>query len=155
MWVFPWCPNLSWACTRTVYFHDLGMTRARNFWPKSVMCLYSSPLVWVKKSVSCWGAFPLDKHLEICLQKGPVFCIWRRASNLSAVRDLGVVCGTGETSGIILGCTVDISSLGCFKFGILYGKQVHPDWRLIACWPVLKLLEIVLQAVRDNQLLCF
>ena len=54
------------------------------------MCLYKSPLMWVKRSISCLGAFPLDKHLEICLQKGSVFCIWRRASNLSAVKDLGV-----------------------------------------------------------------
>ena len=44
----------------------------------------------VKGSDSCVGAFPLDTCLEICLQKGSVFCIWRRASNLSAVRDLGV-----------------------------------------------------------------
>ena len=39
-----------------------------------------------KRSVLCLGAFPLDKHLEICLQKGSVFHIWRRASNLSAVK---------------------------------------------------------------------
>ena len=114
MWVFPWCPNLSWASTRTVYFQDLGMTRARNFLPESVMCLYSNPLMWVKRSVSCWDVFPLDKHLEICLQKGSVFWIWRRASNLSAIRDLGVGSGTGETSGIILGCTVEVSGVRCW-----------------------------------------
>ena len=49
--------------------------------------------MWVKSYVSCLGVFALDKHLEIHLQKGLVFCIWRRASNLSAVRDLGVGSG--------------------------------------------------------------
>ena len=44
--------------------------------------------MWVKSSVLCLGAFPLEEHLEICLKKGFVFCIWRRASNLSAIRDL-------------------------------------------------------------------
>ena len=29
--------------------------------------------MWVKSSVSCLGAFPLDKHLEICLQKGSFY----------------------------------------------------------------------------------
>ena len=109
--MFPWCPKLLWTSTWTVYFQDLGMTRARNFCPKSVTCLYNSPLTWVKRSVLCCGAIPLDKCLEIHLQKGLVFCIWRRASNLCAVRDLGVGFGTGETSGVILGFAVEVSGV--------------------------------------------
>ena len=65
--------------------------------------------MWVKSSVSCLGAFPLDKHLETCLQKGSVFCIWRRASNLSAIRDLGVGSGVDAPSGATLGCVVEES----------------------------------------------
>ena len=65
--------------------------------------------MWVKSSVSCLGAFPLDNHLEIHLQKGPVFSIWRRASNLSAVRDLGVGSGVEMMSGVIRGCAVEES----------------------------------------------
>ena len=83
------------------------MTRARNFFLESVICLYRSPLTWVKSSVSCLGAFPLDNHLEICLQKGSVFCICRKASNLSAARDLGVGSGVDAMSGVILGCAVE------------------------------------------------
>ena len=105
--MFPWCPNLSWASTRTVHFQDFGMTRARYFCLESVICLYRSPLTWVKSSVSCIDAFPLDNHLVIHFQKGSVFCIWRRASNLSAVRDLGVGSGVDTMSGVILGCAVE------------------------------------------------
>ena len=67
--------------------------------------------MWVKSSVSCLGTFPLDNHLEICLQKGSVFCIWRRASNLSAVRDLGIKSGVDMMSGVILGCAVEESGV--------------------------------------------
>ena len=89
------------------------MTRARNLCLESVICLYKSPLMWVKSSVSCLGAFPLDKCLEICLQKGSVICIWRRASNLSAVRDLGVGSGVDVLSGVTLGCVVEESARCC------------------------------------------
>ena len=65
--------------------------------------------MWVKSSVSCLGAFPLNNHLEICLQNGSIFCIWRRASHLSAVRDLGVRSGVDMTSGVTLGCVVEES----------------------------------------------
>ena len=54
----------------------------------------------VNSSVSYLGAFPLDKHLEICLQKGLIFFIWRRASNLSAVKDLGVGSGVDMMPGV-------------------------------------------------------
>ena len=66
-----------------------------------------SPLMWVKRSVSCLGAFPLDKHLEIHLQKGSVFCIWRRASTLSAVKDFGVGPDVGMMSGVTCCYAVD------------------------------------------------
>ena len=50
---------------------------------------------------------PLDRPLEICLQKESVFCIWRRASNQSAVKDLGVGSGVDVMSGITSCCAVD------------------------------------------------
>ena len=65
--------------------------------------------MWVKCSVSCLGAFPLDKCLEIHLQRGSVFCIWRMASNPSAVRVLGVGSGVDMMLGVILGCAVQES----------------------------------------------
>ena len=71
--------------------------------------LYKSPLTWVKRSVSCLGAFPLDTCLEICLQKGSVFCIWKRASNLSVVKDLCVGSDVGMMSGVTCHCAVDWS----------------------------------------------
>ena len=83
------------------------MNTARHFCLKSVICLYRSPLTWVKGSVSCLDAFPLDRCLEICLQKGSIFCIWRRASNQSAVRDLGVGSGVDVLSGVMFGCVVE------------------------------------------------
>ena len=45
------------------------------------------------------GAFPFDNHFETCLQNGSIFCICRSASNLSAVRDFGVVFCVSVTSG--------------------------------------------------------
>ena len=75
--------------------------------------------MWVKRSVSCCGAFPLVKCLEIHLQKESVFCIWRRASNLSAVRELGVGVGTGETSGVIFGCPLEVSGVGYCQVWLL------------------------------------
>ena len=54
------------------------------------MCVYSYPFTLVKTSVSCCSALPLNKHLEIHLQNGSVLCILSNASNLSAVRGLGV-----------------------------------------------------------------
>ena len=71
------------------------------------MCLYKSPLTWVKSSISCLGAFPLDNCLDIHLEKGSVFCIWRRASNQSTVKDLGVGSGVGVMSGVTSCCAVD------------------------------------------------
>ena len=63
-------------------------------------------------SVLCCGAFPFNNHLDICLLNGSVFCIWIRASNLSAVRDLGVGLVTGEMSGVISGGTVELLVVG-------------------------------------------
>ena len=71
--------------TNTMYFHALGMTRAKNFLFESVTCLYSNPFTCRKRSASCLGDFPFDSHLEICLQNGSVFCICRSACNLSMV----------------------------------------------------------------------
>ena len=55
------------------------------------------------------GAFPLDNHLEISLQKGSLFCIRRRASNLSAVKHFGVGSSIDMRSGVILGGIVEVS----------------------------------------------
>ena len=65
--------------------------------------------MWVNNSVSCFGAFPLDNHFEIHLQKGSVFCIWRRASNLFTVKDFGVGSGVDTMSSVILGGIVRVS----------------------------------------------
>ena len=65
--------------------------------------------MWVKSSVSCLGASLLAKHLEIHLQKGSVFYIWGRASNLFAVRDLGVGSGFDVMSGATPCCVVEES----------------------------------------------
>ena len=107
--MFPWWPNLSWASTKTVYFHDLGITKARNFWPESVRCLYNKPLTCVKRSVSCCGALLFDRCFDILLQKGSVFCICSRACNLSAVRDFGVVSFASEPFSVISGREVEVS----------------------------------------------
>ena len=63
-------------------------------------------------SVSCCGAFPLNNHLDMHLQNGSVFCIWSRASSLSAVRVLGVGLVTGEMSGVISCGTVELLAVG-------------------------------------------
>ena len=78
---FPGVPSLSWASTRMVNFHDLGMTKAKNCLPASDTCLYSNPLTCVKV---VWfmdvELLPFNRHLEMHLQKGSVHCIWSRAS---------------------------------------------------------------------------
>ena len=79
-----------------------------------------------KKSVSCLGAFPLDKHLEISLQKGSIFCIWRRASNLSAVKDLGVGSDVGVMSDVTCCCAVDWSDARCCWVWLLVLKAGLP-----------------------------
>ena len=53
----------------------------------------------------CCGSFPLNDHLDMCLQNGSVFCIWIRASYLS---DLGFGLVTGETSGVMSGDIVEL-----------------------------------------------
>ena len=63
-------------------------------------------------SVSCCGAFPLNNHLDMHLQTGSVFCIWSRASSLSAVRVFSVGLVTGEMSGIISGGNVELLAVG-------------------------------------------
>ena len=128
MWIFPWCPSLSWVSTRTVYFQDLGMTRARNFCPESITGLYNNPLTWVNRSVSCCRAFLFDKHLDIHLQNGLVFCIWRRAPNLSSVRALGVGVGSGETSGVVFACAVLCCDVESCLFGLLVLKVGPSLW---------------------------
>ena len=105
---FPWWPNLSWASTTTVYFQDLGITRARNCLPESMMCLYSSPFTWVKISNSCYSALPFNNHLEICLQNGSVLCICSNVSNLSTVSSFGVGVVSWEICGETSGCGIEV-----------------------------------------------
>ena len=46
---------------------------------------------------------------DICLQKGSVFCICRRACSLSAVRDFGVGSLVSETFDVTSGCEVEVT----------------------------------------------
>ena len=73
------------------------------------------------RSTSFFGAFPFNIHFEICLQNGPVFCICRSASNLSADKDLGVVFSVSATSGAVKS---------------VYGVEVDK-----LCWAVLLLVS--------------
>ena len=70
-------------------------------------------------SVSCCGALPFNKHLEIWLQNGSVLCIWSNASNLSAVRGLGVGVASGEIFGETSGCGVEVVSGESFLVQLL------------------------------------
>ena len=98
--VAPWWPSLSCASLSAVYFQNFGMTRAKNFWFESMTCLYSNPLMCRKRSVSCFGAFPLHRHLEICLQNGSILCICSRACSPSSVSEfwhgIWYVCDCGN-----------------------------------------------------------
>ena len=53
----------------------------------------------MKRSASCFGAFPFDSHFEMHLQNGSIFCICRSASNLSADKDFGVMFSVSVISG--------------------------------------------------------
>ena len=85
--------KFSCASMNTVYFQVFGMTRAKNFWFESVTCLYSNSLMRRKRSASCCGAFPFDRHLEIHLQNESILCICSRACSLSSVSGFDVVAG--------------------------------------------------------------
>ena len=87
---------------------DFGLTRARNFCLESVICLYMIALAWVKSSVSCLGAFLLDNHLEICLQKGSYFAFGEGLLTCLLL-DLGIRSGVDMMSGVILACAVEES----------------------------------------------
>ena len=94
----------------TVYFQDLGMTKVRNFLPASIICLYKSPLTWVKVANSWWGALPFSNLLEMHLQNGSVLCICSKASRCSAVNGFGVVVGSWETWCVVSGWGVEVVS---------------------------------------------
>ena len=53
----------------------------------------------MKRPASCFGTFPFDSHFKILLQNGSMFCICRRASNLTSDKDFGVVLCVSVTSG--------------------------------------------------------
>ena len=89
--VTPWCPSLLCGSTSTVYFQDFGMMSGISFWFVSMTCLYSNPFMCVKKLALCFGALPFDNHLEMHLQNGSIFCIWSRASCLSAFRGVALI----------------------------------------------------------------
>ena len=100
VWLFPWCPSLSWASTRMVNFYDLGITSVRNCLLASEMCLYRSPFTWVKVSNWWCGALPFNSLLEMHLQKGSVLCICSNASRWSAVNDFGVGVDSWDMRGV-------------------------------------------------------
>ena len=144
VWLFPWCPSLSWASTRMVNFHDLGMTRARNCLPASDTCLYRSPFTWVKVSNLLCGALPFSSLLEMHLQKGSILCICSKASHQSAVNDFGVgvsswdMCGVGVTGGAEVGSEILWVWLLVWKAGLSFREAVsmlidmpvgEPTWR--------------------------
>ena len=56
--------------------------------------------------------FPFDKLLDICLQKGSVFCICKRACSLSAGGDFGEGSVASETSGMTSSYEVEMSGDG-------------------------------------------
>ena len=58
----------------------------------------------MKRSVLCLGAFPFDRHLDIHLQDGSVFCICRSACHLSTTTDFGVGLVALVTSGVTSDC---------------------------------------------------
>ena len=89
------------ASTSTVYFQDLGMTKASNFLPASLVCLYRSPLTRVKVSNSWVGTLPFSNLLEMCLQNQSVLCICSKASRHSAGSGFGVVGGSWKIGGVV------------------------------------------------------
>ena len=99
--------KLSCASVSTVYFHALGMTRAKNFWFESVTCLQSNPLMCRKRSASCLGVFLFDRCLKMHLPKRSVFCIYRSACNLTSVSSFGMASGVSVTL-VISGVTVSV-----------------------------------------------
>ena len=76
--VAPWWPYLSCASMSTVYFQTFGMTRVKNFWFESVACLYSNPLMWRKRSASCFWAYRMDQFSASVV--GHVVCLLLVAS---------------------------------------------------------------------------
>ena len=118
--VIPWSPSLSCASTNIVYFQAFGMMSAINFWFTSMTCLYSSPLMCMKRSASCFGVLLLDSHFEMCFQDGSVFCIWRRAS-LSFMRGCGV---TSWVLFVVVKSCVTVSLLGW----LLEGSALVAVW---------------------------
>ena len=133
VWVAPWWPSLSCTSTSTVYIQAFGMTGAKNFWFESVTCLCSNPLMCRKRSASCFGAFPFNRHLEICLQNGSVLCICSRECSLSSVSGFSVATGVSLTviirgggSSVMLHCTV-----------LLLVLNVGPSWLVaVSIWTV-------------------
>ena len=105
----PWWAILLWASTNTVYFQDSRMTKARNFLPVSMMCLYNSPFMWIKVSNSWWGDLLFSNHLEMHLQNGSFFCICSNASKWSAVSGFGIVVGSWEIWGSVSGYGVEVA----------------------------------------------
>ena len=102
-----------------MYFHALGMARAKNFWFESVTCLYSNHLMWRKRQASYLKAFPFDRHFEMCLQEGSVLCLCSIVCNLSSVSSFGMVSGV---SVIVVTSGVTVSVLGC---GVRSSVMLH------------------------------
>ena len=78
----------------------------------------------MKRSVLCLGAFPVDRHLDIHLQDGSVFCICRSACSLSTAKDFNVGLVTLVTSGVMsdCGCKVEPAVECCWRVQLLVLK---------------------------------
>ena len=100
--------------------------------------------MWVKISVSCCGALPFNKHLEICLQNRSVLCICSNASNLSAVRGLGVEVASGKIFGETSGCGVEVVSGVFFWVWLLVLKGG------LSVWVTVSMLTVVVVDVGSS-----
>ena len=122
IWVAPWWQGLSCASMSAVYFWLL-------VWFESISCLYSNPLMCIKRSASCFGAFPFER----CLENGSILCICSRACSLSSVSGFGVAPGvsvtvvTSDVTVLVLGCWVRSSVMLCYVV-LLLVWNAGPSW---------------------------
>ena len=101
-------------CAVRYIFPDV-LIHAKNFCFESITCLMSNLFTCRKRSTSCFGALPFDRHLEMHLEKVSVLCMCCSACNLSLVSGFSITSGVSVmlvTSGVavpVLGCRVRLS----------------------------------------------
>ena len=135
VWVVPWWPSLSGACISTVYFYTFGNDKNQELWFESMTFLYSNPLMCRKRSALCFGAFPFDRHLEMHLQNGSVFCICSRAYDLSLVSSFGMASGVSVTL-VISGVTLSVLGHGVRSSVMLHCVVLLLIWNAGPLWLV-------------------